>query len=300
MDNPRRLWQRPLRIMFVRPLAIFSCAALLAIPAVHAQVGGDEMEQDLAEGAEGHMREELGVNETTAPPIQKLLLDLDNFQPISMKLVEANDLNATFPNRFQTALHFGMIIADGFVIVINERPQSIQNVGRALIRQSRALGVGDSLTKRAASLIDLGQKGEWTKLREELIKTQSDVESAMMSLHDEEVAHVISFGGWLRGFQLAANATADNYTPQRAAGLGRLDVMSYFIDRLDTLNPRLKQARLVALLIGNMKTIYSIASKADGRPPSQSEVRDMRDLANEMVTAAMSKADDNDKLLDIE
>lgn len=286
--------------MSVRFLAIFVGASLLAAPLTMAQAGPEEMAEDLSDDSQGHMREELGVNETTTPPIQKLLLDLDNFQPIPMKLVEANDLNATFPNRFQTALHFGMIIADGFVIVINERPQSIQNVGRALIRQSRALGVGDSLTKRAASLIDLGQKGDWPKLREELIRTQADVEAAMMNLHDEELAHLISFGGWLRGFQLAANATADNYTPQRAAGLGRLDVMSYFIDRLDTLNPRLKQAALVGLLIGNMKTIYRIASQADGRPPSLSEVRDMRKLADEMVAAAMSKADDNDKLLEIE
>jgi hypothetical protein len=216
-----------------------------------------------------------------------------------MKLVESDDLTATFPNRFQTALHFGIIITDGFVIVINERPQSIQNVGRALLQQARALGVGDSLTRRAASLIDLGQKGDWMKLREELIKTQSDVEGAMMNLHDEELAHLISFGGWLRGFQLAVNATADNYTPQRAAGLKRLDVMNYFIDRLDTLNPRLKQTPLVSLLLSRMKTIYSIASKAGERPPSESEVKDMRTLANEMITAALSKTDDQGKLLDV-
>ncbi|MDD5198785.1 MAG: hypothetical protein PHC88_03200 [Terrimicrobiaceae bacterium] len=272
-----------------------------ALPSIHPALGeeGEDLMQGLSEGAEGHMREELGVNDTTTPQIQKLLLDLDSFQPIPMKLVESNDLTATFPNRFQTALHFGMIVADGFVIVINERPQSIQNIGRALIRQARALGVGDSLTKRAASLIDLGQKGDWMRLREELIKTQSDVEGAMMNLHDEEMAHLISFGGWLRGFQFAVNATADKYTPQRAAGLKRLDVISYFIDRLDTLNPRLKQTPLVALLLSRLKTIYSIESKAGERPPSQSEVNEMRDLANEMVAAALSKTDDNGKLLDV-
>ncbi len=285
--------------MLIRLLAVLLFAAVFGAPTVRAQEEGDAVGENLAEGAEGHMREELGVNDTTTPQIQKLLLDLDSFQPIPMKLVEANDLNATFPNRFQTALHFGFIIADGFVIVINERPQSIQNVGRALLRQARALGVGDSLTKRAASLIDLGQKGDWMKLREELIKTQSDVEGAMMNLHDEEMAHLISFGGWLRGFQLAVNATADNYTPQRADGLKRLDVMNYFIDRLDTLNPRLKQAPLVALLLSKLKTIYSIESKFGERPPSESEVKEMRTLANEMVAASLSKTDDQGKLLDV-
>ncbi len=42
----------------------------------------DDIGQDLSESGEGHMREELGVNDTTTPQIQKLLIDLDNFQPI--------------------------------------------------------------------------------------------------------------------------------------------------------------------------------------------------------------------------
>ncbi len=258
---------------------------------------GDDMEQGFSEGSEVHMREELGVNDTTTPPIQKLLIDLDSFQPIPMKLVEANDLNATYPNRFQTALHFGSLVADGFVIVINERSQDIQDLGRALLRQARALGVGDSMTRRAASLIDLGQKGDWPRMREELVKTQGDVEKAMMNLHDEEMAHLISFGGWLRGFQLAVNSTAENYTPQKAAALNRLDIISYFIDRLDTLNPRVKQTPLVAQLISNLNAIYSIAKKADSRPLSQSEVKDLQKLANEMEAAAMAKADDKDGIL---
>lgn len=285
--------------MLIRRLQPLLLCLALGLQIAAAQDDGDDIEQDLSESGQGHMREELGVNDTTTPQIQKLLLDLDNFQPIPMKLVEANDLDATFPNRFQTALHFGSLVADGFVIVINERPQSIQNLGRALLRQARALGVGDSLTRRAASLIDLGQKGDWTRMREELIKTQSDVEQAMMNLHDEEMAHLISFGGWLRGFQLAVNATADNYTPQRAEGLQRLDVMNYFLDRLNTLNPRLKRSPLAALLISKLTTIYRIATQAQGRPPSQSEVNEMRDLANEMEAAAMSKIDDKEHLLDI-
>lgn len=286
--------------MVLRAFAVVFCGAGLSWSTALAQDSGDDFQAGLEEGAQAHMREELGVNETTTPPIQKLLVDLDSFQPIPAGLVEANTLDATFPNRVQTALHFGTIIADGFVVVINERPQTIQTVGRALIRQSRALGVGDSLTRRAASLIDLGQRGDWPKLREELVRTQSDVEQAMMNLHDEELAHLISFGGWMRGFQIAATATAENYTPQRAAGLKRLDVMSYFVDRLDTLNPRLKQTPLMAKLLGNLKTIYAIASKSgEDRPPSQSEVREMRTLADEMVSAALAQYEDKEKLLDL-
>jgi len=49
-----------------------------------------------------------------------------------------------------------------------------------------------------------------------------------------------------------------------------------------------------------MKTIRQIAGQAENRPPSESEVKEMRDLANEMVAAAQSKVDDEGNLLDIQ
>ena len=57
----------------------------------------------------------------------------------------------------------------------------------------------------------------------------------MLDLHDEEMSHMISLGGWLRGFQLAANSCAQSYTADKALILGRVEIMDYYIDRLDTL-----------------------------------------------------------------
>ncbi|MGC1479907.1 MAG: hypothetical protein WA771_05360 [Chthoniobacterales bacterium] len=269
-------------------------SSLLLAAAIFAAHGQDD---DIGEGAEDHIREELGVNEITAPDIQKLLLDLDGFRPLPIEIVQGNDRQAAFPNRFQTGMHFGALVADGFVIVIAQRPQDIQDIGRALIRQSQSLGVGASLLTRAKSLVDLGEAGNWMALREELIATQADIEASMMALRDEEMAHVISFGGWLRGFQLASNSTAENYTPARAEGLRRPDVMTYFIDRLETLNPRLKRTELVTQITAQMKILLSITEGITGRPPSQSEVEQMRDLANQMEGLAMAKVDDAGNLL---
>jgi hypothetical protein len=124
-------------------------------------------------------------------------------------------------------------------------PQDVQDIGRELIRQSRALGVGERLAKRSKSLFELSDKGDWVGMRGELVKTQADVEESMMELHDEEMAHMVSLGGWLRGFQLGAVSTDERYTPAKADILGRADVMEYFLDRLDTLNPRLKATEMV-------------------------------------------------------
>lgn len=277
--------------VFMEIMRFWIFAIIMAAWSGSVLVAQDELLIELEQSSADHMREELGVNEVTAPQVQKLMVDLEGFRPLSMEIVESNNRDASFSNRFQTALHFGSLVADGFVIVIAEQQQDIQDIGRALIRQSRSLGVGDSLLNRSKSLVELGDKGDWMKLREELVKTQVEIENAMMQLRDEEMAHVISFGGWLRGFQLAVNSTAENYTPIRAEALNRIDVMDYFIDRLETLNPRLKRTELVTLLLANMKTIRAIAAQRGESAPTSSEVEEMRTLANQMVAASMSQVD---------
>lgn len=292
------MWQRSAIDMNPRAFTGIFTGAVLGTVAFSV-IAQEDFLTELEESSDGHMREELGVNEITTPQIQKLLFDLDGFRPLPSDLVAAADRGATYPNRFQTGIHFGSLVADGFVVVINQRKGDVQEIGRDLIRQARSLGVGDNLTRRSKALIDLGDKEDWMGLREELIATQVEVENAMLALRDEEMAHLVSFGGWLRGFQLAANSTASNYTPQRADGLKRPDVMNYFIDRLETLNPRLKKTELVTLLIRDMKELRDVTdrSQSQNRPPSKVEVDEMRDLANTMVTAALSKVDDKGNLL---
>jgi len=271
-----------------RLLKAIVCVLLAGAGAARAQ--GD-IEQQLEESSNEHMREELGVNPITTPSIQEVLKQLEVFRPYPVALIEAANREATFSNRLQTAMHFGSLVADGFLLTLAERPQEIQEVGKALIRQARALGVGDRLTKRSKSLFELSDKGDWVGMREELVRTQEDVETSMLELRDEEMAHMISLGGWLRGFQLGASSTAESYSPGKAAVLGNVEIMDYFLDRLSTLHPRLKKTEMVSSLTARLKAIRQLASEADGKPPTPDQVARLRDLANEAEAAAVARVD---------
>lgn len=244
-----------------------------------------------------YAREELGVNEVTTPSIQRLFTELEVFKPIPVSLIADTDFDRVYNNRFQTSLNFGSLICDGFFAVVAEQKPLIQKVGRALLRQAKSLAVGQRLASHANSLLDIGQRGDWSELKLELIKTQSDVEQAMIELRDEEMAHMISLGGWLRGFEVGAIVTAENYTPQRAAGLMKTDVMDYFLDRLSTLNPRLKNTELVTGITSRLQTIRKIAGEASDRAPSKSEVEQMRDLAVEINKIASSQVDSEGRII---
>lgn len=275
------------------------CRALtiLALAVALTARAQESFEEQLERSSNEHMREELGVNPITAPPIQEVLKDLEVFRPIPLDVIAASNRDANFNNRLQTAMHFGSLVADGFLLTLAERPQDIQDIGRALIRQSRALGVGERLTKRSKSLLELSDKGDWVGMRQELIRTQEDVETSMMELRDEEMAHMISLGGWLRGFQLGATSTTTQYTPEKAAVLGRVDIMEYFLDRLDTLHPRLKKTQIVTTLVARLKDIRAVALEAQGGAPTPEAVAKMKKLADDAEAAAVARVDDEGRFV---
>ncbi len=258
--------------------------------------GQDVPDKEMQQESESYLRDELGVNDITAPSIAQILKDLGLFQPVSMEIIGENPRDVVFDNRLQTSLHFGALVADGFVMTIGQRPQEVQDIGRALIRQSRSLGVGERMIKRTKSLLDLSDKGDWQGMREELVRTQSDVEKAMLDLRDEQMAHMISLGGWLRGFQIAANQCAKTYNPDRAKVLGRFEIMDYYADRLNTLHPRLKKTEFVSTLIAKLQNLREISASTTGRSPSEAEVKQMRDLANQMEAITIGPVDDDGRI----
>jgi hypothetical protein len=278
---------------------VFSILAslLLGVPAGFSQTE-EQFSEDLRESSEEHMREELGVNPITSPSIAGLLNDLEIFRPIPIKLIEATEHSASFGNRLQTALHFGSLVADGFMFTLAERPQDIQNIGKELIRESKALGVGGRLTKRSKSLFELSDKGDWVGMREELVRTQEDVEQSMMELHDEEMAHMISLGGWLRGFQLGATSTMERYSEAKAKILGRIEVVEYFLDRLDTLKPDLKQTEMVSALIGRLREIRLVMVEASGQTLTEAQVARLKKLADQAEAVATAKVDADGNFLE--
>ncbi len=270
--------------------AVLIVMLTLLASSVRAEDTNEVMVDDFA-------REELGVNELTAPSIQSLFADLEVFKPVPVALIAETDFDRVYNNRFQTSLNFGALICDGFFAVLAEQKPLIQKVGRSLLRQAKSLAVGQRLSTHANSLLELGQRGDWAELKLELIKTQSDVEQAMIELRDEEMAHMVSLGGWLRGLEIGTIVTADNYSPQRAAGLIKPDVMDYYLDRLQTLNPRIKNSEVVTGITSRLETIRSITAEASGRAPSLSEVQRMRDLAVEINQTMSARVDNEGRII---
>ena len=228
------------------------------------------------------VREELGVNEFTAPSIEQVLAELMDLRPIPIEKVWSDLPIGTPQNRARLALASGRVIADGLLAVIAEKPSRVEPCARALLRFAKGLGVADHVTKHSKSIIEKAAKENWLDVRRELVKAQADVESGMLALRDEEIAHLVSLGGWLRGLEIVSILIADDFSAPRAARLVQPEALDYFIDRISTLNPNLKAKALFQKIEEALKGIRGATVKPGEIPLNIDDVKKVRDITREL------------------
>jgi hypothetical protein len=243
----------------------------------HAEAAPKQNAEDIQ-----HMREELGVNGFTAPSIDIILQELDSLKPIPFEKVWRDLPDNTPQDRARLALCTGAVIADGFLAVAGEKQSRIEPVGRVLLKLSKGLGVSDRVSKHSRSILEKAARQQWSDIKQELIRTQADVEAAMLGLKDEEIAHLVALGGWLRGLEMTSGIVLDEYTPERARRLIQPELLDYFLDRVSTLNPNLKKTKLGQTLQKNLAAVKTIVTKPVDTPIEKDDVKQIRELAKDL------------------
>ncbi len=159
-----------------------------------------------------------------------------------LRSVKADELKG----RPQVALLLGTVIAEGFIAVEAQEAEEVKKVGRHVLNLAGAIGVRRSVISRTSSIIDAAEKKDWPRVRQELDGASQDVKQAMIELKDEELAQLVSLGGWLRGTEALCQVVTKNYSKDGAELLHQPTLLEYFQKRLDQMSPRLKRNDLVA------------------------------------------------------
>ncbi|MCP5539059.1 MAG: hypothetical protein H7A53_10045 [Akkermansiaceae bacterium] len=270
------------RLPFSRAVAAWGGVfVLIAGGAARAQ----EIPEDLLE--DEHVREEFGVNSFTAPSIRKIFDDLGKLRPLPYDKLRREIPKSTPKDRTKLALGLGGLIADGFLVIESEKLLDLEEIGRAMWKHAQVLGAGTRLSSHTKSIIDqsaaAGVLGDWTGLREEIAKTQKDVEAEMVLLRDVDAAHLISLGGWLRAFQIGCVASLEPYDPEKAKVLGRVDIAEYFIESLGTLEPRVQELAHVQEISEGLSELRDMLDVPESKSFSLDEVRKMRGQIDRLV-----------------
>lgn len=256
---------------------------------VAADVSGPngEMPNDLLDDA--HIHEELAVNKFTAPSISKLFDTLQFLMPLPIAEVERKMPARMSQDRADLAIELGFLIADGFLMVQAEQLQDVEKMAKDLTRYGKALGTGDRVNRHAAGLLESGKKGDVPQLKMELSSTQRDVEDELVSLHDADLAHLISFGGWIRALEVSTVAVDKQFSPERARKVMRKDIAEYYSDCITGLEPKISARSNYLAMRELLEGLSTKMTFEDGKEPTPEVMKDIRKISAQLVDLALKR-----------
>ncbi len=249
--------------------------------------GKGEIPKDLVD--DPHVREELAVNEFTAPSIAKLFDTLQFLMPLPIADV-ARKMPPRMPqDRADLAIELGFLIADGFLLVQAEQLDGIEDLAKDLTRYGKALGAGDRVNRHAASLLESARNKNVDQMKKELAATQHDVETELVSLRDADLAHLISLGGWIRALEVSTVAVDKQFGVERARKVMREDIADYYTESVAGLEPRISERPNYLAMRDVLAGLREEMTLADGKQPTQELMVEIRKQAAKLVELALQR-----------
>ena len=243
--------------------------------------------KDLLDDA--HVREELAVNEFTAPSISKLFDTLQFLMPLPIAEVARKMPARMSQDRADLAIELGFLIADGFLVVQAEQLDQVEELAKDLTRYGKALGAGDRVNRHAASLLDSAKNKNVEQLKKELTATQRDVEQELVSLRDADLAHLISLGGWIRALEVSTVAVDKQFSPERARKVMREDIADYYTESVAGLEPRISERPNYLAMRDILAGLRTEMTLEEGKEPTPALMAEIRKQAAKLVELALQR-----------
>jgi hypothetical protein len=194
---------------------------------------------------------------------------------------------APMPDREQTALLLGTVIAEGFIAVEATEAEEVKRIGRSVQNLSKAIGVEKAAYTRSKAIIDAADKKEWRNVRAELDKALGDVKQAMTEMGDLSLSHLVSLGGWVRGTEALTQVVEKEYRQDGADLLHQPALVDHFDRRIGEMKPASKNKPVVTEVRKALAEIRPLMGS--GGPISEKTVKEVGDIAERVVKRIQTK-----------
>lgn len=189
----------------------------------------------------------------------------------------------------QIALLLGVVIAEGFIAVEAEDTKEVQNIGKAVLTLSKAIGVEKAVRERANAIIATAGKKDWAGVRRELDGALAKVKEAMLELKSEQLSQLVSLGGWLRGTEALTAVVSKTYTADGAELLHQPVLLDYFERRLAGMDKKIKSNPVVTKVQKGVLEIRPLVGIEDGTQISEKTVKEIGAIAEQLIKDINSK-----------
>ncbi len=218
-------------------------------------------------------------------PIPREIFDtLDKFANSNWRAVQHPEFTQRRPGGDQAdvALLLGVVVAEGFIAAEAKDAAEVKSVGRAVLKLARGLGVERAVLRRSRSIMDHAEQGDWTAVRKEWDGVLLDVEQGMKDLKSEQLAQLVSLGGWLRGTEVLTELVLQNYSKEKAELLRQPALLDYFEKQLTGLSGDVQTNRTVVRMRDGIARIRPLAAPDDAQV-SERNVREILVVSEKLL-----------------
>jgi hypothetical protein len=257
-------------------LLVLAGGTTRAEPPAHIDMGGLPAQARSVEGVVVPVPSEIfGVLDKLGSP---------NWHEI-LRSTKANSIGT----RPQVALLLGTVIAEGFIAVEAQESEEVKKIGRDVLKLAGAINVREFVLARTNSIHEAADKKDWARVRTELDGALQDVKRAMIDeKKDEQLAQLVSLGGWLRGTEALTSVVKKSYSKDSAELLHQPLLLDYFQRRLDGMDGRLKNNALVSRIQKRLPEIRPLISDSKAEIPAKA-VDQINEITQDLVKAVTAK-----------
>jgi hypothetical protein len=261
----------------MRKISIYLLALATLTPLLAAQTPPDT-------GVKQFPPQSRAINDVLVPVPSEIFNTLDKFAHSNWRGVQRTELAQWTPHadEAEIALLLGAVIAEGFVAVEAEDAVETKNIGRAVLTLARGLGVEKAVLRRSRSIVEHAERGDWSGVRKEWDGVLPDVERGMNELKSEQLAQLVSLGGWLRGTEALSLLVLQNYTREDAALLRQPALLDYFEKQLTGMNGDMRTKPILVRMREGLRKIRLLLA-SEGAQISQKKVKEIAAISEELL-----------------
>jgi hypothetical protein len=254
----------------------FLIQVVLAMPAALAQ-RPSEQDRPLPSQAKQ-------VGGVAVPVPKEIFHSLDQFPDANWRAVRRPEVARwkSHGDQTQIAILLGVVTAEGFIAMEAQDSTEVKNIGNRVLALAQGLGIEERAVRRARSIIDLADKGEWNEARKEWDRVVSDLESGMIELKSAELSQLISLGGWLRGTEALSALVLQNYSPERAELIRQPGLANYLEKQVLAMSSDVQRRPMLVKLVGGIGSIRALVESESGPLPKET-VQKIHEICEDLV-----------------
>jgi hypothetical protein len=224
------------------------------------------------------------VGGVAVPVPKEIFHSLDQFPDANWRAVRRPEVARwkSHGDQTQIAILLGVVTAEGFIAMEAQDSTEVKNIGNRVLALAQGLGIEERAVRRARSIIDLADKGEWNEARKEWDRVVSDLESGMIELKSAELSQLISLGGWLRGTEALSALVLQNYSPERAELIRQPGLANYLEKQVLAMSSDVQRRPMLVKLVGGIGSIRALVESESGPLPKET-VQKIHEICEDLV-----------------